>query len=182
MKHVRGTLFVDYVRLIRRSKQVDWSSFLEPEDFVFLAVQIDDREWYPLDTFERFGLGILHAIADGSLDMVRTWGYLQVDAMLRLHPEIIEPGSPYESLMRVVVYRAGYFDFEVLTVKEVLDDAARFELQYDMCDTAELAACMQTLGAFEELVRRAGGKDVKAVFTERRWEGDPRTTLELSWL
>ncbi len=162
-------------------KDVDWSSFLEPEDHVYLSQQIDDHQWYPTATFERFGLAILYVVARGSLAMVRTWGHLQVDAMLRIHPEILEDGNPYESLMRVVVHRAGYFNFEVLTVKEVLDNSATFELRYDMCDAAELAACMQTLGAFEELVRRAGGREIKAEFLERRWETDARTVLELTW-
>ncbi len=181
MKHVRGTLFLDYVRLIRSRKDVNWGAFLEPEDFVYLAQRIDDRAWYPTATFGRYGLAILYVVAQGSLDMVRVWGQMQVDAMLRIHPEILEADNPRESLMRVVVFRKGYFDFDVLTTRELLDDAASFELEYEMNDLAEVAACTQTLGALEELVRRAGGQQIQARFTERRWERDARTVLELSW-
>lgn len=181
MKHVRGTLFIDYVRLIRSRKDVEWSSFLEREDFAYLTQRIEDHAWYPTTTFSRLGLAILYVVAQGSLDMVRAWGKLQVDAMLRIHPEILAAGDPRESLMRVVVFRRGYFDFDVLVTRELLDNAASFELAYEMNDTAELAACTQTLGALEELVRRAGGQQVLARFSERRWERDARTVLELTW-
>ncbi|MEZ4233758.1 MAG: hypothetical protein R3B89_31575 [Polyangiaceae bacterium] len=181
MKHVRGSLFVDYVRLIRSRKDIDWTRYLEPEDCVYLKGSIEDQAWYPLPTFERLGVAILNTVAQGSLAMVRVWGHLQVDAMLRIHPEVLAANDPYESLHRVSVHRKGYFDFDVLTPREVLDDHASFELNYNFSDLGELAACVQTLGAFEELVKRAGGRDVKAVFAERRWEGDRRTLFQLSW-
>ncbi|MCB9605492.1 MAG: hypothetical protein H6716_02815 [Polyangiaceae bacterium] len=182
MKHVRGSLFVDYVRLIRSRKDIDWNRYLEPDDLAYLKGAIEDQAWYPLETFERLGVAILNTVAQGSISMVRVWGHLQVDAMLRIHPEVLAPGDAYESLHRVIVHRKGYFDFDVLTAREVLDDHASFELNYAFSDLGELAACMQTLGAFEELVKRAGGKQVDARFTERRWEGDRRTLFLLSWV
>ena len=181
MKHVCGSLFVDYVRLIRSRKDIDWSRYLEPEDSGFLQGRVDDSAWYPIATYERFGVGILSAVAGNSLATVRMWGQFQVDAMLRLRPDILEVGDPGESLMRVVVHRKGFFDYDVLTVKEILDDHARLQLNYAMNGVAELAACSQTLGALEELVRRAGGQNVRAAFTERTWEGDARTVLEINW-
>jgi hypothetical protein len=181
LKHVCGSLFVDYVRLIRSRKDIDWSRYLEPEDSGFLQGRVDDSAWYPIATYERFGVGILSAVAGNSLATVRMWGQFQVDAMLRLRPDILEVGDPRESLMRVVVHRKGFFDYDVLTVKEILDDHARLQLNYAMNGVAELAACSQTLGALEELVRRAGGQNVRAAFTERTWEGDARTVLEINW-
>jgi hypothetical protein len=50
-----------------------------------------------------------------------------------------------------------------------------------MSHVAELAACTQTVGAFEELVKRAGGRDVVARFTRRAWEGDGTTAFEVTW-
>jgi hypothetical protein len=181
LKNVRGSLFVDYVRLIRSRKDIDWSRYLEAKDFAFLQGRVDDAAWYPIATYERFGVGILSAVAGNSLATVRMWGQFQVDAMLRQRPDILEAGDPRESLMRVVVHRKGFFDYDVLTVKEILDDHARFELNYAMSGVAELAACSQTLGALEELARRAGGRNVKAAFSQRTWEGDPCTILEITW-
>jgi hypothetical protein len=172
---------VDYVRLIRTRKDIDWSRHLEPQDFDFLQGHVNDDAWYPIATFERYGLGILISVAGNSAATVRMWGQHQVDAMLRLQPGLLDAGQPRESLMRVAVHRKGFFDYDVLTVKEILDDHARFELSYGMSDVAELAACMQTMGALEELVRRAGGKDVHAAFVARTWEGDPHTLLEIHW-
>jgi hypothetical protein len=179
--HVRGALFLDYVKLIRATKSVDWSRYLEPEDFAYLREQIDDAAWYPMATFERMGLAILHAVAQSSVATVRYWGQHQADAMLRTQPDILEPGNPRETLMRVAVHRRGFFDYEVLTLREIGDGHALCWLAYRMSDVAELAACAQTAGALEALASRAGGADVTAVFAARTWEGDEETLLELDW-
>lgn len=180
-RNVRGSLFVDYVRLIRSAKHVEWERHLEPEDMAYLQQRVDDARWYPMSTFERFGLGILSLVAQGSVAMVHDWGRHQVDSMLRLHPGLIEPDDARESLMRVAVHRRGFFDYEVLTVREVTDGHALLGLSYQMSDVAELAACMQTMGAFRELLERAYALSIEAHFASRRWEGEETTTLELTW-
>jgi hypothetical protein len=73
-RHVRGILFVDYVRMVRGRKDVEWKKYLEPEDFVVLSQVIDPDGWYSMETFERLGVGILREIAHGQLEGVRMWG------------------------------------------------------------------------------------------------------------
>ena len=68
MRHGRGVLFVDYVRMLRSQKAVDWSQHLAPEDLAYLRTQIDPASWYPMATFERMGNGIMRHIAHGNLE------------------------------------------------------------------------------------------------------------------
>ena len=53
MRHVRGVLFADYIRMIRSQKDVPWRDALHPEDLPYLEEAIDAARWYPMESFER---------------------------------------------------------------------------------------------------------------------------------
>jgi hypothetical protein len=180
-RRVRGILFVDYVRMLRGEKGADWSPYLYPEDLAYLSKKIDEKEWYPMETFERFGIAILKVIARGQLEGVRMWGGFQVAGVLKLFPELLAPGEPRESLMRFRVLADSFFDYGALRVVSVVDDHAVVSVAYGMSPIAEEAASTQTLGFFERLVELAGGCAVVARFTSRSWAGDAGTLIELNW-
>ena len=62
MRQVRGVLFVDYVRMLRSKKSVDWSRHLPAQDLQYLQMLIDPDGWYPMATFERMGNAILTTV------------------------------------------------------------------------------------------------------------------------
>src|SRR5260370_3902056 len=98
-RQVKGTLFVDYVRMLRSKKGADWSRHVAADDFPYLSQRIEPDSWYPMETFERMGLAILAEITP-SLDLVRAWGLAQIDWLWRLHPNLVVPGDALETLMR----------------------------------------------------------------------------------
>src|SRR5258706_13705655 len=67
---VKGLLFADYVRMIRRRKDVDWSRHLLPSDLEVLGTFINPEAWYPMESFERMGNGILAEIGNGDVQAV----------------------------------------------------------------------------------------------------------------
>lgn len=178
---VKGVLFVDYVRMLRAHSDRSWSKFLQPEDLVLLAQTIEPTEWYPMETFERYGIAILHVIAGSDLDLVRRFGHAQVAHVAGTVEHLVVPNDPRESLMRFQVYRRSFFDFEALTVLQLDDTAAELKLSYGMSPVAEEAASIQTQGFFEGLIELADGITIEAAFTQRSWTGDPRTVLRLEW-
>lgn len=178
---VRGSLFVDYVRMIRSQKAVDWGRHLLDRDLALLRERILPDAWYPMDTFERYGVAILQEVAHGQLEAVRMWGRLQVDALHALHPSLLAPGDVPDTMMRFQVMRKSFFDFDAVAVTEVNDDGARVRVNYHMGPVAEQAATLQTVGFFERLVELAGGTEVESALTARCWAGDPYSTIQLSW-
>jgi hypothetical protein len=179
--HVRGSLFAEYVRMLRARKGVDWPERLPPEDLPYLAARIDPDGWYPMATFERFGLQILELVADGDLDAVRAWGHMTVRALASRQPDLLVEGDPRESVMRFHVLRQSLFDFAAATILRLHDGEARLQVAFGMSPAAEEAASHQTLGFFEGLLELAGAEDVQADFASRRWAGDASTTLQLCW-
>ena len=178
---VKGVLFLDYVRMLRALKSVNWSEFLPIEDLPYLKTRIERDAWYPMDAFERMGNQILRLVARNDLASVRMWGRSQVAPLQEAEPGLVSPGDPMESINRFRVLRSTYFDFEALDVLMLHGDEALIAIRYHMGMPAEEAASWQTLGFFERLLELSGAVDVKALFTERSWYGDSRTVLALEW-
>lgn len=180
-RNVKGILFAEYVRMIRSHKTIEWAPHLQREDSFYLRSPIEPLEWYPMETFERFGNAILEEIAAGSVDAVRMWGRMSVDQLATATPMLVATGDPVETMMRFRVQRATYFDFEALEIPTLTEDHAHIIIHYYMGAVAEEAASMQTMGFFERLLERAGAEGILATFLERSWAGDPRTVLSLAW-
>lgn len=180
-RHVKGTLFVDYVRMLRLRKDVDWSKRLDAGDLAFLSSRVEPDTWYPMETFERMGLAILNVIADGDLEMVRNFGKASVDWLTMSHPQLVSDHDARETLMRFHVMRQSFFDYPALDVRRLTDREAALGIGYRMGAVAEEAASIQTQGFFERLLEIAGVSSVEASFASRSWEGDADTVLVLRW-
>jgi hypothetical protein len=180
-RHVRGSFFSDYVRMIRRRKDVDWSRFLDNGDLEYVRRQVDPVGWYPMGVFERLGDAILAHSGQATLSAVRMWGHFSVSGVVQTHPELIAAGDPMESLMRLKVMRESLFDFPAFDIPVLMPEHAELRVTYYMGPSAEEAACYQTVGFCEGVVSLAGGNKVEARFVDCAWHGAPSTRIELSW-
>ncbi len=178
---VRGSLFLDYVRMLKARHELDWRRHLAPEDHGYLEQRINPAAWYPMATFERLGMAILHEIARGDLGAVRAWGKQTVAPLAALHGSLLVENDPRESLMRFQVLRRTFFDFEATSMTRVDDSEVHVRIAYGMSPAAEEAAAHQAMGFFDGLVELAGGEEVRARFTERAWQGAKATALVVSW-
>lgn len=181
MRQVRGVLFVDYVRMLRSQKTMDWSMHLAAHDLPYLQMQVDPAAWYPMATFERMGNAILTTVTRGELFPVQLWGRYSAAQLRAANPMLLEPNDPPETLQRFRVMRETFFNFNALEVPLLHDDEAHIVVRYYMGMPAEEAAAFQTMGFFEGLLELAGAKDVRAAFQDKSWDGDPRTLLVIRW-
>lgn len=180
-KHVKGTLFVDYIRMIKGRKDVDWSRHLEPADLEILKLRIEPNEWYPLDTFERMGMAILQEIAGGDMEAVYHFGRYYMDGLFKIHGSLIVEGDPMESLMRFQVLRSTFFDFEAVTLDDLMGNEAKLLMNYGMGKIAEEASACQTVGFFERLLELSGARNVSYEYVWKSWEESPPTIVQLKW-
>jgi hypothetical protein len=180
-RHVRGSFFVEYVRMIRRRKDVDWMRTLRVEDLALVQQRITPEAWYPMSSFERLGLAILANFESAGLDAVRSWGNFSASQFAREHPSLVAEGDPVETLMRLKVQRATLFDFPAFDIPTLTEGHAVLTLSYGMGHVAEEAACHQTLGFCEGVLTLAAAGGIKGALSERSWLGAPRTSLVLDW-
>jgi hypothetical protein len=167
--------------MIRRRKDVAWERVFRAEDIAYLKQRIEPDDWYPMETFERFGVAILSELERANLDAVRLWGRYSAVQYSAEHPDLVAPNDPVESLMRLKVMRSTLFNFPAFDIPMLVDDHAHVVVTYHMGPTAEEAACHQTMGFCEEILSISGAIDVQGTFEERSWTGDPRTRLSLEW-
>ena len=179
---MKGTLFVDYVRMLRGRKDTDWSRYLSPQDMVHLSERVVPSAWYPMETFERMGLAILDAIAQGDVETVRVFGRVSIDWLCKEYPTLLARDDPRDTVMRFQVLRQSFFDYGALEISSVSDGEAAIAVGYGMGNRAEEAASWQTIGFFERLLEVAGAKDVQAWFSKRAWAGDATTMIQLRWV
>lgn len=180
-RHVRGSFFAEYVRMLRRRKDVAWEAVLAAEDLPYLTQRIEDERWYPMATFERLGLAILRKVEGATLDGVRMWGRFSAHQFARDHDGFVAPGDPVETLMRLKVQRGTLFDFPAFDIPMLVDGEAYVQVSYRMGPAAEEAACFQTMGFCEGILTLAGASDVHADFAERSWRGGSATRIALAW-
>ena len=181
MRQVRGVLFVDYVRMLRSQKRVDWTEHLAAEDLPYLRMQIDQASWYPMTTFERMGTAILRTVTRGEMFPVQLWGRYSAAQLRAANPMLLAPNDPPETLSRFRVLRQTFFDFDALEVPLLHDNEAHIIVRYHMGMPAEEAAAYQTMGFFEGLLELAGAKEMHAEFQNKSWAGDARTLLVIRW-
>ena len=182
MRNVRGSLFLDYVRMLKAHKGVAWETYLSADDLPYLKAKIDMTAWYPMATFERMGNAILEVVAGGSMRPVQMWGRFSAAQLRTANPMLLEPNDPCETLTRFRVMRETFFDFEALQVLMLHEGEAQIAIHYYMGMPAEEAASYQTMGFFEGLLELAGAKDIRAAFRAKSWQGAPRTILDLRWI
>ncbi len=180
-KNVKGTLFVDYVRMIKSRKDVDWSKYLTPEDLEYLKQRVLPSTWYPFETYERLGMAIFHEITGGQMEMVRMWGRMSTDLLIRIYKNMIVEGEPAESARKFNIVRAGFFDFSGFRIESLSPKNLVLSIEFSTEKLAAEAQAYQTLGYLERLLELSGATDIEHKFTKQIWEGDPATVIELTW-
>jgi CheY-like chemotaxis protein len=164
-RRVRGILFLDYVKLLRRRGVEAVRPLLQPEDLPYLSQRLDLDGWYPMETFERFGLAILREIVGTEVDVIRLWGRTQIAPMLRRYTDLATPDQPEQALTRFAATLGGLFDFGAVTLASVGRERLEVRVAYGMSQAAEEAATWQTVGFFEELITANGGLAVEGALT-----------------
>lgn len=176
---MRGVLYVDYVRMIRRQLPA-WRSTLDPACVAALDRIVDVDGWYPMEDFERLGLAILDHVVGGEHDSIRLWGRQTVQALLGFLPDL-QASAPDEAVRRMQPYLSSLFDFPVMSLESVGAAGAVLRVSYFMGPRAEEAATWQAIGFFEELVVASGGRAASGSLLTRAWSGAPSTTFAITW-
>ena len=181
-KHIRGSIFADYVDMIRKNKSVDWSKHISPGDLELTKQIILPGSWYPLEVFSRLGEAIFREVGKGNLEAARLWGRVSVDRLSKLYSiAVLVKGSPLKTLEKFKKISHLFFDFEGFEFTVRGDNHVSIKISPEFGRLAAAAYTHQILGSFQRLVELAGAQGVKAEFSAKSWEGRPQTVIELSW-
>jgi hypothetical protein len=161
---VKGTLLLDYIRMVRANKEGAWNDYLTPEDWEIINGQVLSSQWYPYESFRRIAYAAFKIIAKSDLDAARAYGRFNIQNLLEVYKTIIQPGDPAGSIKKLSALRRTFFQGEVDTL---IEDQGPGWLVYKVIPPKEgedfekfEAFCQTIAGNLEEISERAGGKNI----------------------
>ncbi|MCA3013667.1 MAG: response regulator [Myxococcaceae bacterium] len=180
-RQVRGALYVDQVRHIRRNLPA-WVTTLSPGDVALVAPRVDLMAWYPMEAFERLIHIVLDQVVRGETDAVRLWGRQQVGAAVSVVPGLAPSDGVRGALSTYRAFLASLYDFPVVELASLDDEHCTLSLGFGLGPRAEEAALWLTAGFLEEFVSMAGGREALARLDQKGWEsGAPRSSVTVRW-
>jgi len=181
-KQVKGSIMLDYVRMIRANRDKDWQKYLEPEDWEIVNGRILPSVWYPFDTFQRCGLAAFHLIANGNVDLVQAWGRISMEQLVKgIYKSMIADPVPSKALDRFILMRRQFFNFSVLELEQVSEKQAEIWLFRDPDDPGTEPYSAQLKGGFERLIELAGGHNPKITFFPTERDGKKCNEFDITW-
>jgi hypothetical protein len=179
---VKGTMFVDQVKMIRANKGLDWNQYFGPEDWEIINKRILPSEWYPLDIYIKCALAVFKVVAQENLDLVRFRGKLRGKELFEsVYKSLVTPNDPSFSLSRFVTVYSQLFNFSSLKLEHAGTNHEKLYHDSKSTVSANRPYCYQLMGHLEVLIEMAGGKNVKITIPAKQWEGAPVTILDITW-
>jgi hypothetical protein len=181
-KRVKGTLLLDYVRMIRANKDKDWRKYLTPEDWEIINGRILPSLWYPYETFKRGGMAAFYLLGGGNLDAVRAWGKISMEYLTKgVYKSIVADPDPVMALERFVIMRRQFFNFVAMEFEKIGEKHVKIILAGAPDDSSIDAYGAQLAGGLERLVELTGGKNPHIKYINRPSAGESNTEFDISW-
>jgi len=180
-RYVKGSLIVDYVKMIRSNPKLAWAEQLTPQELEQVNQMILPGSWYPLEFFQRIGLATFKLIAKGNLQVIRLFGRASADRMNAENPGLISVGRARDTLRKYRLIQDRLYSFKPVQT----DDLAPQHLlvhTYSLPNETEAKLIMEIVsGTMERLIELSGGRNIQIRLIEAAWEGAGQNTLEVTW-
>jgi hypothetical protein len=160
---VKGSMIVDYVRLIRANKDREWDKYLKPEDWEIINNRVLPAFWYAYDSCRRIGLAVYHEIAQADLATTKIFGRFVGRNLLEIYHHVLAEGDPVASIEALCAMNDAFSDGEAGST--LMDKGPGFvKIRFQAPDEEDRefmeAFCAQIVGIYEEVVDQAGGNNV----------------------
>jgi hypothetical protein len=181
-KQVEGSLFAEYVQMIKKNKHISWNKHLGSSEMEFVDQTIHPSQWYPYEVYQQYGAAIFQEIAGGKPEVAYSWGKETMDRLAGLYKRnLIEKGDPLKSLSKLRALTRNVFNFDSFEMTVHGENHVDIAVDLTFGTEAIQGYSYQMLGSFQRLVELSGVDDVKAEFSAKSWEGDDKTVIELRW-
>jgi len=181
-RKVKGSILMDYVRMIRANKDREWDKYLTDEDWEIINDRVLPSVWYPLETFRRAGLAAFYELGAGDLDKVRAWGRISLEQLVKgIYKTVISEPDPMKALERFVLLRQQFFNFADMRFEKLGDKHAKIWIAYEPEEKGAEPYAAQLEGTFQRMVEIAGGVNVKTAVSPGEWEGNKGMEFDIIW-
>lgn len=179
---VKGLMLLDYVKLIRARKDIKWEELLSPDDLKIINARILPMGWYPFETYRNVGKAVLNEVAKGDMKIVKLFGrsYMQ-NVVENIYAFLSNRKDVFEAFKGLQDIGSRFFNFAHPKFDKIGDRSLRVSIVGAPNDELVEALSNQLMGAYEFLVEKYGGKNVKTSIEKRQWKGDDITSFLIDW-
>jgi hypothetical protein len=110
LMRVKGTVVIDFVRMIRGHKDRRWDNWLKPQDWDIVNNRILPAAWYPYDSFQRISYSVFKVIGGSDLDTAVAFGRFTLQNVVKIYKYILTPGDPIKSVEAFGRLRDTFFE------------------------------------------------------------------------
>lgn len=174
---VKGTLILDYVRLIRSNPDRPWSKWLRPDDLEIVHGQVLASGKYPFSAFSRIGYAVFKEIAQSNLETVRGFGHFFIKGMMEVYGKsVLVAGNPVATIDKFTqLYKIWMIGGGETSMEKLADNKLVFRItppDEGQGEEVTKAYMHQVAGQIEELIKLSSGATCRAevINTPKGWE------------
>jgi hypothetical protein len=178
--NVKGSIFIDMVRLIKKDKSDIYNKYLTDSDRRIINQRIMPGGWYPYETYKHCIAAIFEVVAKNDLDVAKEWGrYACQSAMTTTYSGIVSGRDPLFFIKNYEVTNRMFYDFgRIETIVEGKNQAVYKLSGFD----AEFVVFYYLIqGWMERGIELCGAKNIESEFITKSWEGQPFTSMRFTW-
>jgi len=180
-RFVKGSVLVDYVKLMRASPQLPWADHLAPADLEQLQQMILPASWYPVELFQRLGLAVFKLVSKESYEVVRNFGRFLAEQMNAQNPGLVVKDRPRDTLNKYQVIQDRLFSYKVVEIQEQGPGRLIFQANFLPQNVGIQLYMEATAGTLGRLIEFSGGRNVRTRLLEGMWQGGNSNTMEVTW-
>ncbi len=181
-KMAKGSMLIEFIRIIRSFKDLDWNKYLKPEDWDIINSIVLPSKWYPFEFYYRCSFATYKLLAQGKLENAHAYGQAMAKNLVQnTYKSMVQNKDSNQALSQFVSIYGGLFNFGVLKLEKVDSKKVKIHLNYIGDKEGVSAYCFQLKGMLETLIEASGGKGGKVNISAKQWEGAPATTFDVTW-
>jgi hypothetical protein len=172
-KKVKGTVLLDFIKIIKTHPHLDWNKYLTQQDWDVVNSIVLPAKWYPLMVFHRCAQGAFHLIGQGNLESARANGQILAKRMFETtYKSMAHNQDPMHGLNHFLSTFSSLFNFAILKMEKIGPRHARAQYDYtpasgDPDQQANIPFAHQLRGMLETLVQITGGKNHKVLLSNQ---------------
>jgi len=184
-RRVKGSMVIDFAKMIRANHDKPWQKYLDLEDMQALNDMIIPLAWYPLKLFRKAGMAVYEVFGKKDPESAREWGRNLVRRVpADIYNSFFNKADPARALRNYVNVNRNTFSFLRPRFSEPGPQSARIglhgepEIKKEYPEIELLGLIFS--GAALELTLKNGGADPQ-VELKTDGQGDELIALQINW-
>ena len=180
---VKGVIFIDFVKGLRRLKDERLFRYLNEEDKSVVAGVIFASGWYPLETYHRVLIAFWEVLAEKNPEVAREWGKVFGTRIFEnIYQDTIAVRNAAEGIQSFIFISKTFFTHAFLEEISLSHTGAQLRVVRKVeTPVADEVFFYILCGAIEKFIELAGGKNPRVSFSHKILEIQRHVIFDLHW-